>query len=182
MSEENKKPIKLTPKQRLFVAEYLESYNATKAAIKAGYSEKTAAVMGHENLRKPNIKAAIGQALDEAVGDPQEKIKRHIRELEMIAYSDIKDFMSWDKHGMEEWINSDDVGAKSRLIQEISQTSTQNGGSKKMKLHDKRWAFDMLGKYYGFLKESVEITNPDGNLTPVVNINIPLNKREKKSE
>ena len=53
---------KLTAKQQAFVAEYLVGLNATQAAIRAGYSEKTAAVIGVENLRKPNIAQAIAEA------------------------------------------------------------------------------------------------------------------------
>ena len=49
----------LTQKQRRFIDEYIISGNATRAAIKAGYSKKTAAVTATENLRKPNIKAEI---------------------------------------------------------------------------------------------------------------------------
>lgn len=49
----------LNPKQARFVAEYLIDSNATQAAIRAGYSKKTAAVIGAENLRKPNIAAAV---------------------------------------------------------------------------------------------------------------------------
>lgn len=53
---------KLTPKQQRFVEEYLVDLNATQAAIRAGYSEKTAKVIGHENLTKPDIAAAIESA------------------------------------------------------------------------------------------------------------------------
>ena len=52
----------LTPKQQRFVEEYLIDLNATQAAIRAGYSEKTAAVIGAENLIKPNIAKAIQEA------------------------------------------------------------------------------------------------------------------------
>lgn len=50
---------KLTQKQQRFVDEYLISGNATQAAIKAGYSKKTARKIGQENLTKPDIKAKI---------------------------------------------------------------------------------------------------------------------------
>ncbi len=50
---------KLTQKQRRFIDEYIISGNATQAAIKAGYSKKTARKIGQENLTKPDIKAAI---------------------------------------------------------------------------------------------------------------------------
>ena len=52
----------LTPKQQRFVEEYLIDLNATQAAIRAGYSEKTAAAIGAENLIKPNIQKAIEEA------------------------------------------------------------------------------------------------------------------------
>ncbi len=47
---------KLTPKQAAFVNEYLVDLNAAGAARRAGYSERTAAEVGYENLRKPQIK------------------------------------------------------------------------------------------------------------------------------
>jgi phage terminase small subunit len=52
----------LTPKQSVFINEYLTDLNATQAAIRAGYSHKTAAVIGLENLRKPLITDAITKA------------------------------------------------------------------------------------------------------------------------
>lgn len=54
----------LTPKQEAFVAEYLVDLNATQAAIRAGYSEKTAGSIGHENLQKPEISRAIAEAFE----------------------------------------------------------------------------------------------------------------------
>ena len=50
---------KLTPKQKLFCDYYIETGNATEAALKAGYSSKTARSIGAENLTKPYIKEAI---------------------------------------------------------------------------------------------------------------------------
>jgi len=52
----------LTAKQERFVAEYLIDLNATQAAVRAGYSEKTARQVGAENLSKPDISAAIAEA------------------------------------------------------------------------------------------------------------------------
>ncbi len=52
----------LTPKQQRFIEEYLIDLNATQAAIRAGYSAKTARSVGHENLTKPDIASAIAEA------------------------------------------------------------------------------------------------------------------------
>lgn len=51
----------LTAKQQAFVREYLIDLNATQAAIRAGYSKKTAGNIGSENLEKPEIRAAIAE-------------------------------------------------------------------------------------------------------------------------
>lgn len=54
---------KLTVKQKAFCDYYIETGNATEAAIRAGYSEKTAKVIGSENLTKPYIRAYIDERL-----------------------------------------------------------------------------------------------------------------------
>lgn len=56
--------MKLTPKQEAFCREYLIDLNATQAAIRAGYSEKTAANIGSENLIKPHIQQHIQASMD----------------------------------------------------------------------------------------------------------------------
>ena len=56
---------KLTNKQERFVEEYLVDLNAKQASIRAGYSEKTAAEMGYENLTKPHVQECIQERMDE---------------------------------------------------------------------------------------------------------------------
>jgi phage terminase small subunit len=58
--------MQMTPKQLSFIHEYLVDKNATQAAIRAGYSAKTAAVIAIELLRKPNIREAIDEKLNKA--------------------------------------------------------------------------------------------------------------------
>ena len=53
--------VKLTFKQRMFIDEYLKTGNATKSAINAGYSERTAAAIGYELLQKNYIKSALSR-------------------------------------------------------------------------------------------------------------------------
>ena len=55
----------MTDKQRRFVDEYLIDLNATQAAIRAGYSEKTARYIGYENLTKPHISNAIQERMEQ---------------------------------------------------------------------------------------------------------------------
>lgn len=69
----------MTPRQQKFCDEYLISGNATDAAIKAGYSPKTAYSMGNENLNKPELKAYIETELDKIhsakIADAEEVMK-----------------------------------------------------------------------------------------------------------
>lgn len=57
--------MKLTPKQELFISEYMKDLNATQAAIRAGYKEENARQIGAENLSKPYIKNMIDKRLEE---------------------------------------------------------------------------------------------------------------------
>lgn len=59
----------MTPRQKKFCEYYIQSGNATDAARKAGYSEKTARAIGNENLTKPDIQAYI----HERIGDQDKK-------------------------------------------------------------------------------------------------------------
>lgn len=61
----------LTPKQDRFIQEYLKDLNATQAALRAGYSEKTAYSIGNENLSKPEIAAEIAKR-QESIGHENE--------------------------------------------------------------------------------------------------------------
>lgn len=73
----------LTAKQQAFVLEYLVDRNATQAAIRAGYSPKTARQIGEENLSKPDIRAAVDEGLKrlaEKTETAAEWVRRRLRE------------------------------------------------------------------------------------------------------
>lgn len=83
---------RLTEKQARFVAEYLVDMNATEAAKRAGYSEKTAYSIGFENLRKPEIQEAIQAAKAERAKRTKITQDMVIRELAKVAFSNGTDF------------------------------------------------------------------------------------------
>lgn len=77
------KPGELTPKQAAFVREYLIDHNGTQAAIRAGYSKKTAQAIATENLSKPLISAAIGSATKAVASKTEtdaEWVRRRLKE------------------------------------------------------------------------------------------------------
>lgn len=76
---------KLTAKQRLFCDEYIKSGNAKGAALKAGYSAKTAYSIGNENLNKPELKSYIDAKMAEIeshkIADAKEVLELYTRIL-----------------------------------------------------------------------------------------------------
>lgn len=95
---------KMTAKQRRFCDEYLIDLNATQAAIRAGYSKKTAYAIANENLMKPELKAYIEQRMaekeSELIADQDEVLKyltavmRGQTQAEVVVVENIGDYMS----------------------------------------------------------------------------------------
>ena len=75
--------IKLSPKQKIFCEEYAKTKNATQSAINAGYSEKTAGIIGFENLKKPKIIEYLNELYSEALGNAPEGTIATLEEIMM---------------------------------------------------------------------------------------------------
>ena len=86
----------LTPKQQRFVEEYLVDLNATQAAIRAGYSAKTANRVASENLSKPDIAAAVQAQRAKVSEVAQVEAVRVVKELACIALSDVRKVFNKD--------------------------------------------------------------------------------------
>lgn len=156
----------LTPKQERFCQEYLANgFNATEAAIAAGYSKKTAYSIGQENLKKPEIQARIEEKqkhLAEAAGVSALQIAE---ELKQIAFSSIADFHNT-------WIDLkqfEDLTPAQRACIAETQTKTvkrKNGlvvDYVKVKLHDKLKAITNLINLLGYgPPQKMELSGKDG--------------------
>ena len=79
---------KLTEKQKRFCEEYLIDLNATQAAVRAGYSEKTAFSIGVENLRKPLIQEYLQRLMQERSDRTRVSADKVLQELERIAMTE----------------------------------------------------------------------------------------------
>ncbi len=95
---------KLTAKQEMFCKEYLIDLNATQAAIRAGYSEKTAKVTGSENLTKPDIAEKIQTLFDTRAEKVELNSEWVLRNLEKVANRcmQAEPVMVRGENGMEE--------------------------------------------------------------------------------
>lgn len=163
----------LTDKQRRFVEEYLIDLNATQAAIRAGYSEETASVIGCENLTKPNISVAVAEAQEARSKRTEITQDMVLQEYAKIGFSDIRNIASWGERPSLEDVSDDDdlrvypveLIASENISEDtaaaISEVSLTAQGVK-VKMYDKKGALDSIGKHLGMFKERHEHTGKDG--------------------
>lgn len=168
----------LTSKQRRFVEEYLIDLNATQAAIRAGYSEKTAGSVGSENLQKPEIAEAIGEAQAKRSKRTEITQDRVLQELARIAFGDPRRVMAWGPLGVTLKDSTSLTDDEAAIVSEVSETVGAAGSSVKIKTADKLGALRLVGQHLGMFKERVEHSGADGGAIPVVVFKLPDNGRD----
>lgn len=146
----------LTDKQQRFVEEYMVDLNATQAAIRAGYSRDTAAEIGFENLRKPQISEAIQKSKKELSEQTGVSAQRIIEEYAKIAFSDVRNILTVDGglKDSSEW--DDDAAGAVSSIKSFEVTSAEGeilGTNREVKLYDKLRALEALGKHIGLFEK-----------------------------
>lgn len=162
-SQSHREPGSLTAKQRSFVHEYLIDLNATQAAIRAGYSKRTAGQMGFELLKKPEIAAAIAEAQRERSARTQITQDRVLQEVARIAFLDLRKALNADGSLKAITELDDDTAAALAgldLLEEFEghgEDRQQIGWTKKMKLADKVRALELLMRHMGMLNDKVKL-------------------------
>ena len=141
----------LTPKQQAFADFYIETGNATEAAIRAGYSIKTAGVIGDENLRKPYIKKYVDKVLSEmserrvaTAQEVMETLTRVLRreEKETVVVTVKTQKIGYDSHGRKTTTNTEEP-VKVEILPKLS---------------DVNKAAELLGKRYGLYSEKMDVS------------------------
>lgn len=163
----------LTKKQRRFVDEYLIDLNATQAAIRAGYSPKTAQEQSSRLLSNVMVQAAIAERMKDRERRTEITQDKVLNELAKIGFADIRKALRW---GSEVQIVNPETGetaisngveliasdliddSTAAAVSEISQTA--NGI--RIKLHDKRAALVDIGRHLGMFKDKIEVTGKNG--------------------
>ena len=130
--------MKLTEKQKRFADYYIETGNITEAAVKAGYSKKTARVIGQENLLKPAIKGYIDEKLEAMQDERTASAKEVLEFLTKSMRGEIK----------EEVVVVEGTGdgtSEARMIK------------KQIGLRDRIKSAELLGKRYRLFTDKVEV-------------------------
>lgn len=156
----------LTPKQAQFVREYLIDLNATQAAIRAGYSKKTARAVGAENLTKPDIKAAIAAATQKRAEETGIDAAWVLRRLAAEAEADVGDL--YDDNGdlkpVKQWPKIWRQGLVAGLdVEVISIEGVEIGRIKKLRVSDRVKRIELIGKHVNVqaFKDQIEVGGLD---------------------
>lgn len=139
----------LTDKQQAFINEYLKCWNATDAALKAGYSPKSAYSIGHENLKKPEIANEISAR----IADMKMGADETLLSLAEIARGDMSDFFTvYGKVPVLDFEKAQKNG-KLGLIKKL----TMKEDSISFELYDKQSALNTFAKHHGLINDKVDI-------------------------
>jgi phage terminase small subunit len=154
----------LSLKHQKFVAEYLVDKNATQAAIRAGYSERTARQQGARLLSKAVIADAIAEKAEKQVEKLEITAERILRELALIGFANMEDYVRIGADG-DPWLDfSTLTREQAAAITEMTVEDFKDGRGEaardvrrvKFKLADKRAALVDLGRHLALFTDKVQ--------------------------
>lgn len=158
----------LTDKQRRFCEEYLVDMNATAAAKRAGYAERSARTSAQELLQNPNVVAQLQALREEQSQRTGITADRVITEVAKLAFGDLRQLFD-DKGALlpvDKWPDGIAAAVASVEVDELfegfGENRAQVGYTKKVKLWPKTTALELLGKHLRLWVEKHEHTGPNG--------------------
>lgn len=152
----------LNEKQKMFCKEYVRDFNATQAAIRAGYSKKTADVIASQHLGKLNIQNEIARLTEKKVEKTEDLTQQVIDEFRKIAFSSIAHLHNtWISRKEFEDITDDQKACiesiKTRVRRMVYDKEDYEVEEVQIKLYDKQRALENLGKHLGiYEKDNVQ--------------------------
>lgn len=153
---------------RRFIREYLIDLNGTKAAIRAGYSEKTAQVQSSQLLSKPMVREAVNDGLQKIFKSLEMSATEVIAELSNLGRANMEDYVMHENGDITPDL-SKCTRAQMAAIQEFTVDTTGGTGDGERKLilrtrfrlADKHRPLETLAKYHKLLTERVEVGASD---------------------
>ena len=154
----------LNERRQRFVAEYLIDLNGTQAAIRAGYSPRTANEQAARLLADASVRAAVDEQMAERAERTKVTQDRVLQELARIGFADLRDAASWTSAGMELIASGELAVDTSAAIKEVKVVRTITRGKddyeqerveQRVAMHDKRAALETIGKHLGMFTERV---------------------------
>ena len=163
--------MKLTPKQMRFVDEWLIDFNGKQAAIRAGYSAKTAEATAARLLRNVKVQAEISRRQKDLQRRTEISQDRVVKELARIAFADASDYACIETYMYEnkdgtlsplQVVSPKDTGALSDDQRAAIAGIKQGANGIEIKLHDKIKALELLGRHIGMFNDKLSLSGSDG--------------------
>ena len=147
---------KLTEKQQRFVDEYLIDLNATQAAIRAGYSAKTACEQGARLLANVKVQGTIAEHMAERSKRTGVNQNRIVRELAKIAFVNLTDIV--DEEGrIRSNATDEDLSCLESIKYKESSSDTGDSVEREVKIASKLKALELLGKHVGMWNDKLNV-------------------------
>lgn len=150
----------MNKRQERFISEYLIDFNATRAAIAAGYSSKTAAVQGARLLINANVKAEIEKRQSELSASLNITKEKIVSELALLGFSSLADIFDIESLKAGEIEIKDDFDIEN--LKAISSLKVGKSGLS-IKAYDKIRALELLGRHLGMFDGPAPANNTTNN-------------------
>lgn len=145
----------LNDRWRLFAEEYIIDLNGTQAAIRAGYSKKTAQQIASRMLTNVLVRDYIHELIEKRSKSTEITAERVLKEMALIAYGNMKDFIEFDENGIRLKNQKDLTREQLGIISELTIEKSKKGGktSSKIKLYAKDNALSNLFRHLGLFEK-----------------------------
>jgi phage terminase small subunit len=153
----------LTRRQARFVEEYLIDLNATQAAVRAGFSPRSAAEIGSRLIEKSQVADAIARATAERSARVGLRQDRVLEELSVIGFAKLTDFAEWDGERFRLKPSAEidgravvQVMETEKFIKTVGDGEVLMSRERSIKLHDKVAALNLLAKHLSLYPERAQ--------------------------
>lgn len=158
-----KKQKKLNDKQKRFAAEYLIDLNATQAAKRAGYSEKTSYAQGHYLLKHPEVKAEIQRNMDERAKRTEITADNVLKEIAKMAFCNVRDVFDENGnlrpiHDLPETVTASISSVKVKTFTLPGAQGAEVEHVTEVKLWDKGANLERLGKHLKIFTDNLNVS------------------------
>ena len=176
LERERQEQMPLTDKMLIFCQEYIVDRNKTQAAIRAGYSKKTAGIMGHKLFKKANIQKTIKVLLEEhckRVGFDADRVLNYLADQLTADVNDlyddnghIKDVSDWPMTFRQGLVKKITTKHEFETVDDVRKAV---GRITQVELHDRKQAIQLIGRHIGIQAFANPNTRPD-----TVPVNAPI--------
>lgn len=169
--------MKLTEKQKKFSREYLKDFNATQAAVKAGYSKRSANVIAAQNLTKVSIQQYLAKSLKKAEERAEIDISKIVKHLHDMAFFDVADVLYNDGEikPIDEW---PEIARKIVSELHVRRELTEDGQVvtiTKIKMPSREKNTENLGRYLAIFTDKIKA---EIDYSEVVHLYVPQFRKE----